>query len=277
MKTISKHKTFGKINAAASVAFILGPLIGGVMTDKNLLENLTTSTPFYVICVIFLGIAALSASVLKNIARNVSSEIKTFWQRIHLTKRMSELFVNKRLRFLMVTSTLFTLAVDVFYEFGPVYLTDKWSFGPIQLIIYNGVLCVGLAIGNGILPSFCASRISNKWAVICSMGGMALFLIGMVLASSVPVMLLLFALSGLVIGLAVTVLTVKISDSAPNTIQGEVMGVQLSLRVLGDAVICLFGGAVLLLSFKLILIIAAAISTLALMYYVLLFRSRKNA
>ena len=80
-------------------------------------------------------------------------------------------------------------------------------------------------------------------------------------------MMLLFALSGLVIGLAVTVFTVKISDSAPSAIQGEVMGVRLSLLVLGDAIICLFGGALLLLSPKLILIVAAVMTVGAAAYY----------
>jgi len=45
------------------------------------------------------------------------------------------------------------------------------------------------------------------------------------------------------------------------------MGVQLSLRVLGDAVICLFGGVLLLLSPKIILIVAAAMATSAAIYF----------
>lgn len=274
IKSISKHKTFGKINAVASIAFILGPLIGGVMADKSLIANVTAATPFYVICVLFLGLAALSALVLKNAELNLSNEIKTFWQRMNIIKRMAELFSNRRLQFLMITSTLFTLAVDVFYEFSPVYLTVKWSLGPSELIIYNGVLSAGLAIGNGWLPSFCSSRISNRLAILYSICGMALFLIGMVLVSSTWMMLLLFTLSGLVIGLAVTLITVKISDSVSGSIQGEVMGVQLSLRVLGDAVICLFGGALLLLSSKLILIVAAAIAIGAMVYYGLKVKNR---
>jgi membrane protein implicated in regulation of membrane protease activity len=80
-------------------------------------------------------------------------------------------------------------------------------------------------------------------------------------------MLLLFGLSGLVIGLAITHITVKISDAASDSLQGEVMGVQLSLRVLGDAVICLFGSALLLVSPKLILIVSAVIAVAAMIYF----------
>ena len=66
-------------------------------------------------------------------------------------------------------------------------------------------------------------------------------------------MLSLFSISGL----AVTLITVKISNSVDDTIQGEEMGVQLSLRVLGDEIICLLGGFLLFLSVKIILLFAA--------------------
>lgn len=269
LTTIPKHDTFGKINAVASIAFLLGPLLGGLMTEKDLFEDLTTSTPFYFICILFFCLAGLSALVLETTAVNSQTEPRTFWQRINLIKRLAVLFLNKRLQFLMITSTCFTLAVDIFYEFAPVYLTVKWAFGPAQLVLYNGVVCLALAVGNGWLPGFISSRVSNRLAIIYSIAGFALFLIGMVLTDSTFLMMLLFALSGFVIGLAVTLITVKISNSVPDTIQGEVMGVQISLRVLGDAIICLFGGALLLLSSKLILVIAAAMSVAAMIYYAL--------
>lgn len=269
IKTISKHESFGKINAAISIAYLLGPLIGGLLSDKNLLESLTTATPFYVTCVLFLCLSGLSALVLKKTVINTSIKVRTFWERINFIKRMGVLFSNKRLQFLILICTAFTLAIDIFYEFGPVYLTVKWALGPAQLTLYNGVLCLALAVGNGWLPAFTSSRVSNRRAIICSGAGLALFFIGIVLTNSTLMMMSLFALSGLAIGLAVTLMTVKISDSASDGIQGEVMGVQLSLRVLGDAIICLFGGALLLLSSKLILIVAALICITAMVYYAL--------
>jgi MFS transporter, DHA1 family, tetracycline resistance protein len=267
MTTISKHETFGKINAVASIAFLLGPLLGGVMTEKDLFQDLTASSPFYLTCILFFFLALLSILVLETGRINTLIPKRSFWQRINLIGRLVLLFSNKRLQFLMIVSTCFTLAVDIFYEFGPVYLTVKWTLSPAELVLYNGVLCIALAIGNGWLPSLISARVSNRLAIICSTGALALFLLGMVVTNSPSLMMFLFALSGFVIGLAVTVITVKISNTVPDNIQGEVMGVQLSLRVLGDALICLFGGTLLILSSKLILIIAALMSVFAMTYY----------
>ncbi|WP_068467555.1 MFS transporter [Candidatus Protochlamydia phocaeensis] len=264
---LSKHDTFGRINAASSIAFLVGPLLGGLMADKSLFAELTASTPFYFICILFFGLTGLSLLMIKDSKTPSSPEERSFWQRINLTHRLGVLFSNKRLKFLLIASTCFTLAVDIFYEFGPVYLTVKWDLNPAQLVFYNGALCLALAIGNGWLPAIVSSRISKRMAVIYSILGFAFFLMGTVLTDSTVLMMLLFTLSGLVIGLAVTLITVKISDSVPDAIQGEVMGVQISLRVLGDAFICLFGGALLLLSAKLILIAAAILSLAAMAYY----------
>lgn len=267
IKTISKHETFGKMNAAISIAYLLGPLLGGLLSDKSLLESLTPSTPFYFICVLFFCLAGLSALVLDKSTVSRAAVVRTFWQRINFIQRMSALFSNKQLKFLLLISTAFTLAVDIFYEFGPVYLTVKWTLGPAQLIFYNAALCLGLAVGNGWLTAYLSSRVSNRLTILYSIGGVALFLIGAVLINSHWQMMLCFALCGVVIGLAVTLLTVKISNTAADTIQGEVLGVQLSLRVLGDAIICLLGSALLLLSPKLILIVAAAMTSAVMIYY----------
>lgn len=264
---LPRQKTFGKIDAACSIAYLVGPLLGGLMAEKDLFQNLTVSTPFYFSSVLFVILTALSLFMVAKDEMNTSSQKRPLWQRMNLFRRLSSLFSNKHLFFLMTVSTCFTLAVDIFYEFGPVYLTIKWSFSPMQLVVYNGFLCLALVIGNGWLPSLISSRISNRSSLICSTGGLTLVLIGMILTDSPTMMMVLFTLSGFFIGLGVTLFTVSISNTVSDSIQGEVMGVQLSLRVLGDASICLFGSTLLILSSKLILILAAALSIVAMSYY----------
>ncbi len=268
MKTLPKHKTFGKINAVISIGYLIGPLLGGLMTDKNLSEKLTTSTPFYAIFILCLILSILSLLLLEKSSPHKKNHIVTIWERMNLIKRMSRLFSNKRLQFLILISTAFTLAIDIFYEFGPVHLTLKWGYGPPQLVLYNIALCLTLAIGNGWLPSFFPSQNSNNRIIISCIGAFTLFVLGVAWTNSTLLMLLLFALCGLVIGLEVTLVTVKISNCAPDTIQGEVMGVQISLRVLGDALICLFGSGLLILSSKLILILSAIIAFVTMLCYI---------
>lgn len=267
LKLLSKHETFGKMNAAASIAFLIGPFVGGLMSDKSLYEGLSTSTPFFVTAIVFALLTGVSAILLKHSKAKTSLQPQTLWQRFNFIKRMATLFSNKHLKILMVVSTFFTLAVDMFYEFGPAYLTVKWELGPTGLVPYNGLLCLGLAIGNGWLSVFTASRIRAPLAIFSGIGGFFILLIATVFTHSPYFMLAWFAILGLLIGVVVNLLTVKISDSVSDRIQGEVMGTQQSLRVLGDGLICLFGGALLILSAKFILAAAALISLSTMIYY----------
>ncbi len=271
LKTISKHETFGKINAVSSIAFLVGPILGGLLTDKSLSEELTLSSPFYLASVVFLFLSALSLFMLrKSTAARI--EKRGIWQRMNLIQRASALFSNPKLKVLLIASTLFTLGVDIFYQFGPVHLTLKWTLRPAQLILYNAVLCCGLALGNGWIPARFSKGRSTRLPILYSMGAFSLCLIGIVGIDSRYLIMALFGFCGLAIGLAVTLVTVRISDSVSDAIQGEVMGTQISLRVLGDGIMCLFGGALLALSPKLILIAAAALSFAAMIYY----KSRQN-
>ncbi len=267
IKSMSKHDTFGKINAAISIAFLIGPLIGGVLADDQIFSGATISTPFYVISVLFLTLSVLALTILKAHPVLASAK-KGLGSYFNLFKRMNLLFQNKQLRFLMIVSTFFTLAIDIFYEFGPVYLTAKWTLRPVDLIIYNSILCATLAIGNGWLASFFSKRYTTPPGVTGAIGGFSLFLLSTLFTNQPWLMLVLIGVCGLFIGLGVTLLTVRISDSVPDTTQGEVLGVQLSLRVLGDAVICILGGVLLLLSSKLILALAAVISAVTMVYYI---------
>lgn len=267
IKSLPKHTTFGKINASASIAFLIGPFFGGVLIDSNLYEGLTISTPFYGISALFILLSGASLFFLREDVLSEPKPARSIWQRFNLYKRLSILFQNQRLKFLLLVSTTFTLAVDIFYQFAPVYLTSKWMLGPSDLIIYNALLCIALAVGNGWLAGYVSRRFDKQKAVVISTTAVGALLLGIVFAESPILMLALYGSMGLVIGLAVTLLTVKISDSVSDAIQGEVLGVQIALRVLGEALICLLGGFLLLISPKLVLAFAAFMTGIAMLYY----------
>jgi predicted MFS family arabinose efflux permease len=265
MKHLSKHDTFGKINAATSVAYILGPLLGGFLADGTLSQLFSLSTPFYIMSPLFLALSLLSYYVVSE-KTQMASVHRSTWERIYFVKRLQALCSNEKFKLLLIIVSLHTLAADIFYEFGPVFLTMKWMLTPSELAIYNGLLCVGLTIGSGFLSAFLSKKLEDQKVVSISMLGFVLFIFAIVFVEQPKMMLTLFFAIGVALAVATTYLTVQVSDAASENNQGEVMGVQTSLRVLGDALICLSGGIILLLSCKLVLMAAAIISLCTLIY-----------
>ena len=267
LKEISKHKAFGRINASASIAFLMGPLIGGILSDKTLSSYFAAHTPFFVVFPLFIILSVLAHFVLRDNRATLKRSARSFFERLNLIKRLKVLFAHSYLKNILLVSTVFTLAVDIFYEFGPIYLTLKWNYTPSQLVSYNALLCCGLAIGNGWLADFIAHKFNSRSALLFSIPCFSLNILILTLTNSPLLALFTFLLVGLCIGITVTTLTVKISNSAVDDMQGEVMGVQVSLRVFADAIICLLGGFLLLISPKIILFLAAIISLYALVHY----------
>ncbi len=263
---LSKQETFGKINAAAAMAYLTGPLLGASMADKQIFGRLSTSTPFYLMAVLTLLLAILTFWVLEKSKGTSLAQRKTLKEQFNLFGRLKRLFSNKVLKVFMIASTYFTLGVDIFYEFAPVYLTAKWLLVPSSLIIYNGLLCLGLILGNGWLPVFISSRGSSRLATLWAMFSFSLLLFLILVNDSPLLMMGCFFLIGIVIGIVVTLLTVKISDASSDSIQGEVLGTQVSLRVLGDGIICLLGGVFLIFSPKIILLVASILSIGTMIY-----------
>ena len=254
IKTISREKSFGQINALTSIAYLLGPFIGAVVSAH------AVALPFYYMFAILIGLTIFSALFLKP-SPGLSKHSLNF------SKRLERLFQNRFLFMLLMITTLFTLAVDIFYEFAPVHLTALWMLNPMDLLAYGGLTCIGLMIGSAVLPSFLKKKMRAQALIFTGIISFALSIFWIAFSGNVVVMLTLFAVSGVFIGLAVTLLTVNISSAAPDNIQGEVMGIQQSLRVLGDATICLLGGALLIISSKLILLLSAALAVITTIWY----------
>ena len=76
-------------------------------------------------------------------------------------------------------------------------------------------------------------------------------------------MFLFFTLIGLSITSVTTTMTIHISNMSHTAIQGEVMGTQVSLRTLGDAIICIAGSFLIVVSLILPIVFCCIIALFA--------------
>jgi MFS transporter, DHA1 family, tetracycline resistance protein len=270
--SINKFKSLGRISSASLIGYIVGPLLGGFLSDKHLVSWFSFAFPFF-LGLIF-SIVALLLSIFKLKEKNYSrSREASIGERFNLIGRFKLLFKSsKTLKYLLIISTIFTFSMDIFYEFGPVYLTELWAMTPAGIAIYNALLCITLAIGNGWLPHYLSNYFSVKRITIMSMIVTAIILGLMAVFPSLLGSFLLFGLIGLSIGVVFINLTVQISDAADKLVQGEAMGTQHSLRVLGDAVICFAGGFLIVVSVIVPIALSSMVALIAVGVYIRKFK-----
>lgn len=265
--SISKYKSLGRINGVAAIGYVMGPLLGGFLSDNHLVSWFSYSFPF-LLSTLFAFIAFIFALIkLKERGITTQSDI-TIWERFNLIKRFRILFkTSAALKYLLICSTIFTFSIDIFYEFGPVYLTGLWAMTPAGIAAYTAILSIALATGSGWLPLFFSRYFSTK-RVIASAILIVAIIFGLMILFPAPIFVfILFGLVGLSIATANTNLMVQVSNAADKSIQGEAMGAQLSLRTLGDGIICLIGGWLIISSVMLPIIFCCLIATLSLIVY----------
>ncbi len=273
LENINKYKSIGRINGMAAIGYVMGPLIGGFLSDSAIVPWFSFAFPFYIAMLFSMAAMVLSAIKLsEKIQTNISHEI-TIWQRFNLVARFKLLFQkSETLKYLLIISTVFTFSVDIFYEFGPVYLTGLWLMTPAGIAIYNAALSFSLAIGASWLSHHLSIYFSIRYVIRSGILMTAISFAFMIFFPSKIFIFLLFAFIGLCIATVNTNMTIHISDSAERTIQGEVMGSQLSLRMLGDAIICLIGGFLIVYSVMLPMMLSCLIAIWAFIMYISKFR-----
>lgn len=255
---VAKHESFGKINAASSIAYLLGPSLGAFLTEEAICTAFGPSTPFFATSLLFI-VLAFCCRGLPEKSQEATASALSIVDKWNLAKRIRAHLSDKLVGFLLLISSLFTLFVDLFYEFGPVYLTLEGQLTSVQLLPYSALVSLALALGSGWL----AAPVAQRWGAIPSISGsIALFGGLMAIVGIIPVgngMLVLFGFMGIAIGIGTTNMAVQLSDRADPAYQGEIMGLQSSIRVLGDAFICLLGGLLLSLSAPFLLALAAPV------------------
>lgn len=133
-----RGKGMGLLGAAISLGFTIGPGLGGILSEVNLVF------PFY-----FSGISAAVAAIISfYILPNTQSSVRV--EMATISKKRANLFEQLRLS---TTKMYFVFLIVVFtFSFGvmnlqstlPVYLTNKYSYTPLDISI---MLTIGGIIG----------------------------------------------------------------------------------------------------------------------------------
>lgn len=267
LKNLNKLRSLSVINSVAAIGYIMGPILGGLLADPSFFSWGFMALPFWIAMIFSIVAMVFVFYGLKEKLQEKNLEV-SIWQRFHLWTRFKTLLNNNTaLKQIILSSTIFTFSTDIFYEFGPIYLTQLFEMTPIKIALYNGILCLGLSLGSGWLCVFVSKIMPIQKSTFFAMGKTAfIFLLLVIFQNPILAMLLFFSI-GMLIAFIGTNISMQVTDFAPAQSQGEAMGVQYSLRMLGDAFICILGGFLIISSAILPMLISALIVVVAMMIY----------
>ncbi len=233
-KPQDRAKNFGLIGAAFGIGFIIGPFLGGKLSDPSLLPFFNPTIPFYFASILSLINATSVRFNFSETNKFLNHQARVRWGKAVIN--IFKAFQIKSLRFLFLTNFLFFSGFTFFVTFFSVYVMRKFHFtqgGVGDLFSFMGIW---IAFTQAVVTRRLAKYFNEKQVLTFTIILDGVF-IGLMYFAGKPWMLYLITPAIAVCnGLSFANLTGLISRSADQKIQGEILGINASVQALAQMI-----------------------------------------
>lgn len=246
-----KSKLIGYAYSSCSFGYFLGPLIGGFFGSL-----LSHSSPFWITG---LGVVLLMVWLAFTFKDTYQPNIQ---QRLHLFQSLTSiktLFNRPKLYKFYIVNFLIFFAVQGLYRVAPLYTADTWHPGLLMfsfLIAYVSLLCF---LANLLLLGRITKLFSSKSTLIVLLIAGGLLVISIVLPIHFHWIWLTYGAAVIPTVMALPICTTILSNQVPSHEQGQILGNNQALLVLGEASSAAIGGVIAAIYIPLPVIMMGAI------------------
>lgn len=269
----NRAKNFGLIGMAFGFGFIVGPLLGGTLSDSSLISWFNPTVPFWFAA----GLSAFNLIFLafafeESLKEKVHRPVHPFIGFTHLRKAWK----MENLRTIFLVIFLHSLGFCFFTQFFPVFLVDKFHSTEGQIGTIFGYIGIWIAFAQGFFTRIVARHFSPPKVLPYALVGLCLTLFAITLPSTVAGIFLIQPFMAIAEGLCFPNETAVLANLCDPNEQGEAMGISQSLRALGQAIPPLVAGFLVNIDQNLPTWTASALILLAAIVFVIYFRRARS-
>lgn len=232
---------FGLIGAAFGIGFILGPTLGGVLSNLKGLGVLGTATPFWFIALLGLINVAWVLFILPETNKNIQGNIK----KLSLTRSLLNIrkaLRPSKLRALFGVNFLFQSGFSFYTSFLGVLLVYRFSVDEVGIGTYFSYVGIFIVLTQLFITRPVTARFSEKQILKFTLPLVAFFITLIGFVGKFELLYFIAPFFAVAVGLSMANLTASVSRRAGEGIQGEVMGINSSVNALAQAFPPILGG-----------------------------------
>lgn len=230
----NRTKAFGLIGAAFGIGFIVGPYIGGRISDPSVISWFNAATPFWFAAFLSAINIVLVFLFFPETNQHIKHTLKINWAKS--IKNIIHAYSLPNLRSLFLVNFLFQGGFAFYTTFAAVFLISRFNFtsGNIgDFFAYSGLW---IAITQGLITR----KISSKFSEMAVLRFTIFFCGVVLLCYFIPQvwwqMLFITPLFAINMGLSQANMAGLVSRLADPKIQGEVLGINFSVQALAQSI-----------------------------------------
>lgn len=269
----TKSRNFGLIGMAFGLGFIIGPYIGGKLSDSSIVSWFSYATPFYLtilLATINVVLVALNFPETLVIKREV--KVNLFSGFINIKKAFT--FKDLRVMFLVVFLT--TVGFNFFTQFFQVFLYGKFKFTQSQVGDFFAYMGLWIAISQGAIMRPLSKIFKPAKILSYSIVLLAISFPFLLIPHQRVWLYLVVPFIAIFQGLTQPNGTAIISNLVDSGKQGEILGINQSISSLAQALPPIIAGFVTAVNINLPTWFAAGSTLLAWIIFKGFFKGERN-
>jgi MFS family permease len=228
-----RAKNFGLVGAAFGLGFIIGPYIGGKLSDPSVVSWFNAATPFLFAALLGAVNIVLVITLLPETLARTQKEAKIRWAQSLID--VVHAYTYKGFRTLFTTVFLFQGGFTFYTTFIGVYFINKFNFTSGNIGDFLAYVGLWIVISQGLilrkLTRFADYKILRVTLITTGVLVLAFFL-----PTASWQLLFVVPFFGIPNGLSQAFLPTIISRSAEQSRQGEILGINASVAALAQSI-----------------------------------------
>ena len=234
-----KVKDFGLAGAAFGMGMILGPVLGGLLSDQALNPNFGLHVPFVGMVILSLINLILVWKFFPETNQHLS---KSKVSPLSGFRNLRKAFQHPRLKLVFWAVLLHACGFSLFIQFVAFFLVEVHGFRQMDIGLMFGYVGLITAITQALLVRPLAARFSPERLVANVIPGFAFGIFFLVQPTQNWWLYVIIPIPTIFQGLYMPNMTAVVSNLSDRELQGRMLSINQSLTALSNAIPPLFGG-----------------------------------
>lgn len=230
----NRAKNFGMIGAAFGLGFVVGPYIGGKLSDPAIVSWFSATTPFFFAAILSAVNVASILLFFPETLKEKRHDLKIKWSTSIFN--IYHAATHKQLREIFATMFLFNSGFTFFTTFFSVFLITRFNFTQGNIGDFFAYVGLWVAFSQVVVVRKLSAKFSEKTLIRFSLLGTGISIFLYFLPHVWWQLLLITPLMAISNGVTMANVTALISKSVGPKVQGEVLGINSSVAALAMSI-----------------------------------------